>query len=93
MPAGTSGIAHAGSAACLFAIFALNDRKSDAKGMIGYFAIRAKLSELSREIAVSPTQRTVVGASASVVTQPITEVAAAVRACAVETRRGSCGSF
>jgi hypothetical protein len=55
-------------------VFGLGNRKSDAGAMIGYFAARRSLSKLTSELTAGLVERTVLDASAPVVTRMVSEI-------------------
>jgi len=59
--------------ACL-QVFALGTRKSDAGAVIGYYAARRTLNKLTTELVAGLVERTVLDASAPVVTRMVSEI-------------------
>ena len=59
--------------ACL-QVFALGNRKSEASALIGYYAARRTLNKLTAELVAGLVERTVVDASAPVVTRMVAEI-------------------
>ena len=59
--------------ACL-QVFALGQRKSDAGAVIGYYAARGTLNKLTAELVAGLMERTVLDASAPIVTRMVSEI-------------------
>lgn len=60
--------------ACL-QVFALGNRKADAGAIIGYYVARRTLNKLTSELVAGLVERTVLDASAPVVTRMVSEIA------------------
>jgi hypothetical protein len=59
--------------ACL-QVFALGNRKSEAGAVVGYFAARQALSKITAELVAGLVERSVLDASAPVVTRMVSEI-------------------
>jgi hypothetical protein len=59
--------------ACL-QVFGMGDRKADAAGAIGYYAVRATLSRLTTDLVAAVAERTTLDSSAPVVGRLVAEV-------------------